>query len=61
MRLNHIVISTLLAACVSAQTTPKAVDACSPPPGAIAPSLPAKIMTGQGTVHFPITDRKSVV
>ncbi len=55
MRLNHIVISTLLAACASAQTTPKAVDACSPPPGAIAPSLPARIMTGQGTVHFPIT------
>ena len=26
-----------------------------PPPSAVAPSLPAQILTGQGIVHFPIT------
>src|ERR1700736_1712215 len=30
-------------------------DACTPPPSGVAPSLPAKLMTGQGVVHFPIT------
>ena len=55
MRLNHFAIFALLPACAWTQTAPKAVDACSPPPGAIAPSLPAKILTGQGIVHFPIT------
>jgi tetratricopeptide (TPR) repeat protein len=37
----------------AAQT--KAVDACVPPPAGVAPALPAKLMPGQGTVHFPIT------
>lgn len=59
MRLKYFasftVVLILEAGLASAQTTPKAVDACSPPPGAISPSLPAKILTGQGTVHFPIT------
>jgi tetratricopeptide (TPR) repeat protein len=35
----------------------KPADMCSPPPGSIAPSLPAKILEGQGTVHLPITTR----
>ncbi len=30
-------------------------DACVPPPAGVAPALPAKLMTGQGVVHFPIT------
>src|SRR5262245_59447448 len=30
-------------------------DLCSPPNGLAAPSLPARIMTGQGRLHFPIT------
>ena len=34
---------------------PKTGDACVPPPAGVAPTLPAKLMTGQGTVHFPIT------
>jgi len=33
----------------------KQPDLCVPPPSGTAPSLPAKLMTGQGTVHFPIT------
>ena len=28
---------------------------CAPPPGGTAPALPAKLLQGQGTVHFPIT------
>ncbi len=64
MRLKHIVISGLLAAgawAQSASTQPaaKVVDACAPPPGALAPTLPAKILTGQGIVHFPITTNSS--
>ncbi|MEO8131979.1 MAG: hypothetical protein ABI822_33095, partial [Bryobacteraceae bacterium] len=55
MTLNYIAALMLLAAAAWAQTAPKSVDACSPPPGAIAPALPARILTGQGTVHFPIT------
>src|SRR5260370_24327834 len=42
--------STLFAA---AETKPK--DMCAPPPGGTAPALPARIMTGQGHIDFPIT------
>jgi tetratricopeptide (TPR) repeat protein len=50
----------LLAAMVATgqqQTTRKPADACSPPPGGSAPTLPAKIMEGQGTIRFPITTK----
>ena len=32
-------------------------DMCAPPPGGVAPALPARLLTGQGTeyIHFPIT------
>src|SRR6266853_153402 len=43
-----------LAAC-SAFAQSKQPDLCVPPPSGSAPALPAKLMTGQGTVHFPIT------
>ena len=33
----------------------KTKDMCMPPPSAVAPSLPAQLLTGQGIVHFPIT------
>ena len=33
----------------------KQPDLCVPPPSGVAPSLPAKLMTGQGDVHFAIT------
>src|SRR5437762_1469497 len=35
------------------ETKPK--DMCAPPPGGTAPSLPAKILAGQGKINFPIT------
>ena len=42
----------------AAETQPaKPADACVPPPGSAPPALPAKLLTGQGTVHFPITTK----
>src|SRR4030088_530254 len=46
-------IFLLLSIGVFAQT--KQRDACVPPPSGVAPSLPARLMTGQGDFHFPIT------
>ena len=48
----------LTAACfvaLSAFAQTKQPDLCVPPPSGTAPSLPAKLMEGQGKVHFPIT------
>ncbi|MGI8742484.1 MAG: tetratricopeptide repeat protein [Bryobacteraceae bacterium] len=47
----------VLAACAVFAQSGKAPqkDACTPPPSGVAPALPARLMTGQGTVHFPIT------
>lgn len=44
----------LLAACTLLAQS-KTPDLCAPPPSAVAPTLPAHLMTGQGVVHFPIT------
>ena len=46
-----IFLSMVLAA---AAQQPKA-DNCAPPPSALAPTLPARILPGMGTVHLPIT------
>ena len=45
----------LASAILSAATETKPKDMCAPPPGGAAPSLPARILTGQGRIHFPIT------
>src|SRR5438105_608469 len=50
----RICCALLLAVC-TAFCQSKSKDACTPPPSGVAPSLPAKLMTGQGKVHFPIT------
>ncbi len=59
-------IFALAAALWAADNTPKSKepkskekDMCSPPPGSIAPALPAHLMTGQGDVHFTITTRNA--
>jgi tetratricopeptide (TPR) repeat protein len=45
-----------LAVCLSVLGSDKKPnDQCAPEPGATAPALPARLMTGMGTVHFPIT------
>src|SRR5450432_4293468 len=33
----------------------KAADHCAPPPSALAPTLPAKLLPGMGAVHLPMT------
>src|SRR5258708_2315835 len=39
------------------KTADKNKDMCAPPPGGVAPTLPARLLTGQATeyIHFPIT------
>src|ERR1700680_2985948 len=44
----------LLATAISFSQS-KQPDLCVPPPSGTAPALPAKLLTGQGSVHFPIT------
>ena len=39
----------------AAAQQPKGGDNCAPPPSALGPTLPAKILEGMGTVHLPIT------
>jgi tetratricopeptide (TPR) repeat protein len=34
-------------------------DLCVPPAGSVPPSLPARLLTGQGKVHFPISTENS--
>jgi tetratricopeptide (TPR) repeat protein len=59
MTLKLLFPSALLAAGAFAQSQPvsKPVDLCAPPPGSVAPSLPAKLLSGQGSVHLPITTK----
>ena len=45
-----IVALLLTAAPLAAQK-----DNCTPPPSALAPTLPARLLPGMGTVHLPIT------
>jgi tetratricopeptide (TPR) repeat protein len=47
------VFAAILSLAAFAQT--KTPDLCAPPPGGAAPALPAKLMSGQGKIHFPIT------
>lgn len=40
--------------CAAAQQAPRS-DNCAPPPSALAPTLPARLLPGMGTVHFVIS------
>lgn len=53
-----LIVTLLLGTGAAAQTAPKA-DACAPPPGAVAPALPARLLEGQGKIDFPITTRSA--
>jgi len=53
-RILFLAAALWLAGGVWAQT-PRSGDNCAPPPGAIGPSLPAKLLPGMGTVHFAMT------
>ncbi|MEJ7604701.1 MAG: hypothetical protein WKF37_00130 [Bryobacteraceae bacterium] len=51
-------LTCLLASALFAADAPnKSPDLCVPPPGAVAPSLPAKLLKGQGQVKFSITTK----
>ncbi|MCX6631413.1 MAG: hypothetical protein NTW28_27690, partial [Candidatus Solibacter sp.] len=48
-----LALATLVSAAAAQQ--PKGGDNCAPPPSSLAPTLPAKILPGTGTVHLAIT------
>src|SRR5690349_14878720 len=50
----RLIAGFLLALAASAQN-PKSGDNCAPPPSSLAPTLPAKLLPGMGTVHLAIT------
>ena len=56
-RVSAILILTV-SAFAQPQPAPKA-DACAPPPGAVPPSLPAKLLDGQGKIDFKITTKSA--
>ncbi|MBI1791308.1 MAG: hypothetical protein HYR60_27590 [Acidobacteria bacterium] len=53
--MKRISTAILWVAGLWAQGAPK--DMCAPPPGSVAPSLPARLLAGQGRIQFPITTR----
>lgn len=60
------VLGSILLAAAAAFTQPQTpppatskADACAPPPGAVPPSLPAKLLQGQGRIDFKITTRSA--
>src|SRR5215831_7206839 len=48
---RQLVLAIVLAGAAAAQQK----DNCTPPPSALAPTLPAKLLPGMGTVHMAIT------
>ena len=50
-----VALLTLAAAPLVLAQAPKVADNCAPPPSALAPTLPAKLLQGMGTVHLAIT------
>jgi len=44
-----------IALTLSAAQAPRTADNCTPPPSALAPTLPAKLLPGMGKVHLAIT------
>ncbi len=54
MKLRIGLVLALAVTAMGAQKKP-AADNCTPPPSALAPTLPAKLLDGMGTVHLAIT------
>ncbi len=50
-----LTLSLLAIALIAAAQQPKGADNCAPPPSALAPTLPAKLLDGMGTVHLAMT------
>ena len=53
--MRYFLISLAISLSASAQQQAISQDMCAPPPSGTAPSLPAKLLPGQGTIHFEIT------
>ena len=53
--LTFVPLAFATLAFAAAAQQPKGGDNCAPPPSSLAPTLPAKILTGMGTVHLAIT------
>ena len=53
MKLRCLLAALAVSFALRAQKPP--ADNCAPPPSALAPTLPAKLLDGMGTVHLPIT------
>jgi tetratricopeptide (TPR) repeat protein len=53
MRYIHLSLTISLSLFAQQQANNK--DMCAPPPSGTAPALPAKLLPGQGTIHFKIT------
>jgi tetratricopeptide (TPR) repeat protein len=59
MRLLTLTLSIAALVLARGQAPKKPADGCSPPPGSTAPSLPARLLEGQGTINFPITTKSA--
>jgi tetratricopeptide (TPR) repeat protein len=57
MRKRRLLVVFAIASSLAAQTAPK--DMCAAPPGSVPPSLPAKLLSGQGHIDFPITTKSA--
>ena len=56
MKLAPTAVTAFMAiASLGAAEVPKRSDNCTPPPSAIAPTLPPKLLPGMGTVHLVIS------
>ena len=51
----RIVLIALTGALLANAQLSRQADNCAPPPSALAPTLPARLLPGMGTVHLPIT------
>jgi thiosulfate/3-mercaptopyruvate sulfurtransferase len=57
MTKRQLLLAFAFTASLAAQTASR--DMCAPPPGSVPPSLPAKLLSGQGPIDFPITTKSA--
>ena len=60
MKIGLMLLAASMAFAQAPALAPKA-DNCTPPPSALAPTLPAKLMTGMGTVQILNRERRSTL
>jgi tetratricopeptide (TPR) repeat protein len=57
MRKRFVLVSVAIVSSLAAQTASR--DMCAAPPGSVPPSLPAKLLSGQGQIDFAITTKSA--